>query len=113
MAGAALIAVAVAVRAPTLVSYGGAMVLAVALGRAVATASVTRLRAAGFEMVWTSSRRVLRAARETVTLEAEPAIGATSRCAASRLAPSRRATWTPTSSCRSWISPRIRACAST
>lgn len=72
LAGAALLALAVAVRAPTLVSYGGAMVLAVALGRAVATASVTRLRAAGFEMVWTSSRRVLRAARgESVTLEAE------------------------------------------
>ncbi len=72
LAGATLIALAVALRAPAFAAYGGAMILAVALGRAVAMTSVTRLRAAGFEMVWTSSRRVLRAARaETVTLEAE------------------------------------------
>jgi uncharacterized protein (DUF58 family) len=72
LASAALVALGVAMRAPAMVSYGGAMVLAVALGRAVAMASVTRLRAAGFEMVWTSSRRVLRAARgEPVMLEAE------------------------------------------
>jgi uncharacterized protein (DUF58 family) len=72
LAGASLVALGVALRSPALASYGGAMIVAVALGRAIAMASVTRLRAAGFEMVWTSTRRVLRAARgETVTLEAE------------------------------------------
>lgn len=72
LAGALLLALAVAIRAPSLVSYGGAMILAVAIGRAVAMASVTRLRAAGFEMVWSSSRRVVRTARgEPVFLEAE------------------------------------------
>lgn len=48
------------------------MLLAVAMGRAASLASVTRLRAAGFEMVWNASRRVARTARgETVVLQAE------------------------------------------
>ncbi|MBK6695154.1 MAG: DUF58 domain-containing protein [Myxococcales bacterium] len=72
LAGALLLALSVATRSPSVAAFGGAMILAVALGRATAMTSVTRLRAAGFEMVWTSSRRVLRAARgEVVTLEAE------------------------------------------
>ncbi len=54
------------------VAFGGAMVLAVAVGRAFALVAVTRLRAAGFEMVWTGSQRVARTARGgDVLLEAE------------------------------------------
>jgi uncharacterized protein (DUF58 family) len=72
LAGAAVIAVGVAVRSGAIVAFGGAMVLAVAAGRAFALTAVTRLRAAGFEMVWNTSKRVLRVGRgETVTLTAE------------------------------------------
>ena len=72
LAGGAVVAVGVALRSAAIVAFGGAMVLAIAAGRAFALVSVTRLRAAGFEMVWTTSKRVLRAARgESVTLWAE------------------------------------------
>ena len=48
------------------------MLLAVALGRAVALVAVTRLRAAGFELAWSSSSRVHRAPRgRAIHLEAE------------------------------------------
>jgi uncharacterized protein (DUF58 family) len=48
------------------------MLLAVALGRAIAVLSVTRLRDAGFEMVWVASPRVHRVARGSVLrIEAE------------------------------------------
>src|SRR5262245_45020325 len=72
LAGAALVAVGVAARMAPVVAFGGAMVLAVAAGRALALATVTRLRVSGFEMVWTSSRRVSRVTRGgEVKLEAE------------------------------------------
>jgi uncharacterized protein (DUF58 family) len=72
LAGTALLGVGVALRTPPVVAFGGAMILAVAIGRAVALASVTRLRAAGFEMVWNTPRRVGRVARGgTLELEAE------------------------------------------
>ncbi len=72
LAGAALVALGSAARAPLVVAFGGAMVLAVAAGRAIALVAVTRLRAAGFEMVWAQTHRVVRVARgETVTLAAE------------------------------------------
>ena len=48
------------------------MLLAVAVGRAVALVAVTRLRAAGFEMVWTAASRVHRLARGgSIVLDAE------------------------------------------
>jgi uncharacterized protein (DUF58 family) len=72
VAGIAMIGLGVAARLPAVVAYGGAVVLAIAIGRAIARASVTRLRAAGFEMIWSSPRRVARTARGgEVTLEAE------------------------------------------
>lgn len=72
LAGAAMVAVGLAARVAPVVAWGGAVVLAVAIGRAVALATVTRLRASGFEMVWNASRRVVRLARGAdVTLEAE------------------------------------------
>jgi uncharacterized protein (DUF58 family) len=72
LAGAAMIMVGVAARVGPVVAWGGAMVLAVALGRAAALATVTRLRASGFEMVWNASRRVARVARDgEIVVEAE------------------------------------------
>jgi len=72
IAGAGLVALGAAARLAPVVAFGGAMLLAVALGRAVALVAVTRLRAAGFEMVWTGSTRVQRVARgATLVLEGE------------------------------------------
>jgi uncharacterized protein (DUF58 family) len=72
VAGASLIALGTAARIPAVVAFGGAMLLAVALGRAVALVSVTRLREAGFEMVWVTATRVRRVARGgTLRIEAE------------------------------------------
>lgn len=72
LSGAALIAVGVAGRVPAVVAFGSAVILAVAIGRALARLGVARLRAAGFEMVWNTSRRVTRAAPgEEVELELE------------------------------------------
>ncbi len=72
VAGAGLVALGAAARLPPVVAFGAAMLLAVAVGRAVALVAVTRLRAAGFEMVWTGPSRVYRSTRGgTVVLEAE------------------------------------------
>lgn len=65
-----MVGVAAKLSAP--VAFGGAMLLAVTLGRALALSTVTRIRASGFEMVWSTSRRVTRIDRGgTVVLEAE------------------------------------------
>jgi uncharacterized protein (DUF58 family) len=67
-----MLGIGIAMRSAPVVAFGGAMILAVAIGRAVAFASVTRLRSAGFEMVWNTPRRVGRVARGgTLELEAE------------------------------------------
>ena len=72
VAGAAVVAVGVAAHAPAAVAFGGAMILAVAIGRAAALATVTRLRTAGFEMVWNAQKRVARTSRGGVIhLQAE------------------------------------------
>lgn len=72
VAGAALVALGAAARLAPIAAFGGAMVLAVAVGRAFALVAVTRLRAAGFEMVWSGAQRVARTARgDDVLLEAE------------------------------------------
>jgi uncharacterized protein (DUF58 family) len=72
MAGAAIVTVAMIFRVPAVAGFGGAMLLAVAIGRASSLAAVTRLRAAGFEMVWNAQRRVARTSRgEAITLQAE------------------------------------------
>jgi uncharacterized protein (DUF58 family) len=62
VAGAGLVALGAAARLPPVAGFGGAMLLAVALGRAVALLAVTRLRVAGFEMVWNDPVRVRRVA---------------------------------------------------
>jgi uncharacterized protein (DUF58 family) len=72
VAGAAVVAIGAAAHAPAAVAFGGAMILAVAIGRAAALATVTRLRSAGFEMVWTAPKRVARTSRGgVVQLQAE------------------------------------------
>jgi uncharacterized protein (DUF58 family) len=63
LAGIGLVTLGSAARIPPVVAFGGAMLLAVALGRAIATIKIRRLRAAGFEMVWSDPRRVYRTAR--------------------------------------------------
>ena len=64
VAGAGLVALGTAARLPPVVAFGGALLLAVALGRATALLGVTRLRTAGFEMVWSSAPRVRQGQRD-------------------------------------------------
>jgi uncharacterized protein (DUF58 family) len=72
VAGAAMVAVGVAARAGVIVAFGGAVVLAVAVGRVFAHAAVTRLRVAGFEMQWIAPGRLARTSRGSeVTLDIE------------------------------------------
>ena len=72
LAGAAMVAVGVAAKVSAAVAFGGAMLLAVTLGRALALSTVTRIRASGFEMVWSTSRRVSRIERDgEIVVEAE------------------------------------------
>ena len=63
VAGIGLITLGAAARLAPVIAFGGAMLLAVAFGRAVAECSVARLRAAGFEMVWSQPARVHRMLR--------------------------------------------------
>lgn len=72
VAGAGLVALGAAARLAPIVAFGGAMLLAVAFGRAIARVAVTRLREDGFEMVWEGAARVHRVARGgTLSLTAE------------------------------------------
>ena len=72
LAGAALLAAGIALRSAAIATFAGAIILAVAVGRALAQTAVTRLRAAGFEMVWSTPRRVARTHRGGVLeIEAE------------------------------------------
>jgi uncharacterized protein (DUF58 family) len=72
VAGAGLVALGSAARLAQVVAFGGAMLLAVALGRAIAFLAVARLRAAGFEMVWSGPTRVRRGTRgQPLVLEGE------------------------------------------
>jgi uncharacterized protein (DUF58 family) len=72
IAGLAIVAAGIALREPAVVAWGGAVVVAVAFARAVTLVSVMRIRAAGFEMLWTGTRRVARVrCGGTVRLDAE------------------------------------------
>jgi uncharacterized protein (DUF58 family) len=72
IAGVAAVGVGVAARAPAIVGWGGAMLLAMAIARMVTLVSVARIRAAGFEMLWSGPRRVQRVTRGgVVEIEAE------------------------------------------
>lgn len=68
----AIAVVGLVAREPAIVGWAGAMVVAMALARAVTVVSISRIRAAGFEMLWTSSKRVIRTGRGSVVeVEAE------------------------------------------
>ncbi|MGO9837484.1 MAG: DUF58 domain-containing protein [Polyangiaceae bacterium] len=72
VAGAGLVALGAAARLAPVVAFGGAILLAVALGRAVALVAVTRLRAGGFEMVWAERGRVRRVPKgASIVVQAE------------------------------------------
>jgi len=72
IAGVAVSVVGLIAREPAVVGWGGALLVAIALARAVTLVSVARIRAAGFEMLWSGPKRVLRSARGgTIEIEAE------------------------------------------
>jgi uncharacterized protein (DUF58 family) len=72
LAGAAMVAVGVVAGQGTVAGWGIAVLVGVAVARAATLVSVSRIRAAGFEMIWTSSVRRVRASRGIpVVLEAE------------------------------------------
>ncbi|MEZ4224217.1 MAG: DUF58 domain-containing protein [Polyangiaceae bacterium] len=72
IAGLVVLGAGLAFQVPALVGWGGALVIGLAIARAVTHVSVARIRAAGFEMLWRSEPRVRRLARgERVELEAE------------------------------------------
>ncbi len=60
LSGAAVLSLGLATRTPAIVAYGGAMLLALAIGRAFSRLSILRLRSAGFEMTWLAKKRVVR-----------------------------------------------------
>jgi uncharacterized protein (DUF58 family) len=72
IAGVVVAAVGVLSGKAAIVGWGGAVLTAVAIARAVTLVSVARIRAAGFEMLWSQSRRVMRTMRGgIVEIEAE------------------------------------------
>ncbi|AKT39822.1 DUF58 domain-containing protein [Chondromyces crocatus] len=72
VAGAAVVGVGLVAREPAIVGWGGAILVALALARAVTLVSVARIRAAGFEMLWTGQRRLVRTPRGgVVEIDAE------------------------------------------
>lgn len=72
IAAIAVMAVGVLAGEGALVGWGGAVLLGVAVARAATLVSVARIRAAGFEMLWSGTQRVARTHRgATVELEAE------------------------------------------
>ncbi|MBK8940243.1 MAG: DUF58 domain-containing protein [Polyangiaceae bacterium] len=72
IASIAVSAVGVVTSQAAIVAWGGALLLAVAIARAVTLVSVARIRAAGFEMLWSQSRRMVRTVRGSqIEIEAE------------------------------------------
>jgi uncharacterized protein (DUF58 family) len=62
----------VALGSGAVVAWGGAILVGLAIARAVTCISVARIRASGFEMLWRSPQRVRRVGRgEAVEIEAE------------------------------------------
>lgn len=72
VAGIVTVAVGVVAQQASILAWGGALLVGLAIARSVTELSVARIRAAGFEMLWTSEPRQRRVARgETLELEAE------------------------------------------
>lgn len=71
-AGIAIMATGLVLGMPALVAWGGAMLVGIAVARAVTWVGISRVRAAGFEMLWRESVRSHRILRgETIALSAE------------------------------------------
>ncbi|MCS6898209.1 MAG: DUF58 domain-containing protein [Myxococcales bacterium] len=72
IAGGAVVAVGLVTAQPAVVAWGAAVLVGVSIARAATLVSVARIRTAGFEMLWSSSRRSLIIGRgEIVELQAE------------------------------------------
>jgi uncharacterized protein (DUF58 family) len=72
IAGMIAFAVGVAAQHAAIVAWSGALLVGLAIARAVTQLSVSRIRAAGFEMLWRGEQRLRRVARgERFELEAE------------------------------------------
>lgn len=72
VAGAAVVLAGILLFQPAIVAWGGALVIGLAVARAITLLNVARVRAAGFEMVWRGSARNVRVAKgHTVTVMAE------------------------------------------
>ncbi|HEX6764100.1 MAG TPA: DUF58 domain-containing protein [Polyangiaceae bacterium] len=72
IAGLGVMAVGLVLREAAILGWGGALLVGLAIARAVTVVDVAKIRAAGFEMTWRGEPRRVRVARgEHVTLEAE------------------------------------------
>ncbi|MGC4092202.1 MAG: DUF58 domain-containing protein [Polyangiaceae bacterium] len=72
IAGSLTCALGVALGSGAVVAWGGALLVGLAIARAVTEVSVARIRAAGFEMLWRDPSRVRRLGRgEVLRIEAE------------------------------------------
>jgi uncharacterized protein (DUF58 family) len=72
IAGLATMAIGLVLRQPTMVAWGGALLIGLAIARLVTQIDVAGVRAAGFEMAWQGEgRRVEMARGEEIQLEAE------------------------------------------
>lgn len=72
LGGAAVVVAGIVLREAALLAWGGGILFAVALARASALVSVSRIRSAGFEMLWSTEKRVVSVPRGTeVELKAE------------------------------------------
>jgi uncharacterized protein (DUF58 family) len=72
IAGVACLTVGMIANEAAIVAWGGALIIGLGVARAVTELGVTRVRAAGFEMLWCNEPRVRRVARgESFEIEAE------------------------------------------
>ncbi len=71
-AGLATVGIGLLLASPATVAYGGALLVGVAIARTVTEVGVARIRAAGFEMLWSEPERTRRVASgDTFHLRAE------------------------------------------
>lgn len=71
-AGIAVVGAGLVLRQPAVLAWGGAMLVGLAIARAVTLLGVSRVRAAGFEMLWREEGRTRRVARgHSVEIAAE------------------------------------------
>jgi uncharacterized protein (DUF58 family) len=72
LVGIAVAAVGVVFQRPAILAWGSALLIGLAIARAVTVLSVATIRTSGFEMLWREAARTCRIARgQTVELEAE------------------------------------------